>query len=463
MTAVEPRATPGAGRGGPVWFGLLALLALAPIPFGSYRPWAWSALSLLASILLGGWAISAARGRMPLVWRRALLFPLVASILLVLWICLTIIPGVGPANPVWGMASEALGKPLDGTMALSTDAVLISLMRLLAYMSIFWLSLQYCRDPRRAGMLLEWISWTGLILAVYGLVNYFAGNAHILWFERFASLGDVTATFVNRNNYATFAGLGMICSAAVAVTAFRAAWQTSDRSQNSFPRTVECLVGRPLVYSVIATIIGMAWLQSHSRMGTAAVLIGLATMVVLMMAARLIRRRIIPWLLIALALLFLFQVSGRATLERLGTTSEIDRLPIFSIVSDQIASAPLTGSGYGSFPQAFMIYRDQRLSTNAVFLQAHDSYLELAAELGIPAAILLSAIVVWCAGLCFVAVFRRQRGQIFPIVAFAATLTVATHALVDFSLQIPAVAALYASLLGMGVAQSWSSEARIRK
>jgi len=31
------------------------------------------------------------------------------------------------------------------------------------------------------------------------------------------------------------------------------------------------------------------------------------------------------------------------------------------------------------------------------------------------------------------------------------------HALVDFSLQIPAVAILYACLLGIGCAQAWSS------
>lgn len=190
-------------------------------------------------------------------------------------------------------------------------------------------------------------------------------------------------------------------------------------------------------------------------MGTVAVLIGFAAMVLLMMVARLIRRRIIPWLIVFLLLLFLFQVSGQTTIDRLSATSEIDRLPLFSVVADQIGSSPYIGSGYGSFSQAFMMYRDQRLPGAYVFLQAHNTYLELAAELGIPAAILLVIAIGWCAGLCLIGVFRRQRGHVYPVIAFAVTLTVAVHALVDFSLQIPAVAALYASLLGMGVAQSW--------
>lgn len=76
---------------------------------------------------------------------------------------------------------------------------------------------------------------------------------------------------------------------------------------------------------------------------------------------------------------------------------------------------------------------------------------------------LLVIAIAWCAGLCLVAVFRRQRAQIYPIVAVASTVTVALHALLDFSLQIPAIAALYAAILGMGVAQSWSAEPKRRE
>jgi hypothetical protein len=39
----------------------------------------------------------------------------------------------------------------------------------------------------------------------------------------------------------------------------------------------------------------------------------------------------------------------------------------------------------------------------------------------------------------------------------AATFLVALHAMVDFSLQIPAVTYTYCFLLGTAVAQSWSS------
>ena len=60
--------------------------------------------------------------------------------------------------------------------------------------------------------------------------------------------------------------------------------------------------------------------------------------------------------------------------------------------------------------------------------------------------------------ICVTAVFVRRRSQMFPLVAATATLCVALHGLVDFSLQIPAVAVTFAAILGMGAAQSQRSE-----
>jgi O-antigen ligase len=446
------------GAGGLIWIGVLVLLALSPIPFGSNRPWAWSLMSLCASLLLAAWTVVVATGRRTIVWRKALAIPAVMMALVILWIIVTLIPGVGPVNPVWQLASEQMGQPLRQQTALSVDAALVALMRLLAYISVFWLSLQFCRNRDRAEALLAWVSWSGLAIAVYGLVNYFAGNHYLLWFERWASLGDVTGTFVNRNHYATFAGFGLICAAGIGVMAYRSAWRLSDRSQAALARSIECMVGRPLVYFIVMIVIGMAWLQTHSRMGLAAVALGIVVMLLLMMAVGLIRRRLAPIFILLLTGFFLFQVSGGATVERIEARASEERVPLFDVVTEQIMSAPYTGSGYGSFAQAFVTYRDARLSTASFFSAAHNTYLELAAELGLPAAILMIFAVAWCAILCLIGSFRRRADRLYPIIAVAVTVVVAAHALLDFSIQIPAVALLYAALLGMGVAQSWSTE-----
>lgn len=75
-------------------------------------------------------------------------------------------------------------------------------------------------------------------------------------------------------------------------------------------------------------------------------------------------------------------------------------------------------------------------------------------ELGLPAALALDAALFWLALIALKGVAERRRGRAFPALGVAATLLVGLHALVDFSLQIPAVAVLYAFIMGVAVAQS---------
>ena len=78
-------------------------------------------------------------------------------------------------------------------------------------------------------------------------------------------------------------------------------------------------------------------------------------------------------------------------------------------------------------------------------------------ELGWPAALILFACVAWLALICFRGLRSRGRDWVYPTTGLAATALVAMHALVDFSLQIPATAVTYAALMGAAVSQSFSS------
>jgi hypothetical protein len=62
--------------------------------------------------------------------------------------------------------------------------------------------------------------------------------------------------------------------------------------------------------------------------------------------------------------------------------------------------------------------------------------------------------ILWLALVCLRGVWVRRRNWIYPAIGVAATVLVGAHALVDFSLQIPAVAYTYALIMGVAVAQS---------
>ena len=68
------------------------------------------------------------------------------------------------------------------------------------------------------------------------------------------------------------------------------------------------------------------------------------------------------------------------------------------------------------------------------------------------------ATLLWIVGTIAVGLFRRRRDFIFPAVALGSTALIGTHNLVDYSIQMPAIAATWSAMLGVGYAQSWGSE-----
>jgi len=56
---------------------------------------------------------------------------------------------------------------------------------------------------------------------------------------------------------------------------------------------------------------------------------------------------------------------------------------------------------------------------------------------------------------------HRRRDWLYPAIGVAATILVAIHSFVDFSLQIPAVAFVYATIMGVAVAQAFSSSSNM--
>ena len=143
-------------------------------------------------------------------------------------------------------------------------------------------------------------------------------------------------------------------------------------------------------------------------------------------------------------------------LEHLGLEGE-GRTDVYSILVEAIGDAPLLGTGYGTFPDVFPLYRDASVENTMRWQKAHNTYLENALELGLPAATALCLAIAACARTCWLGLRRRHRNRVYPMVGLAATATVAAHATVDFSLQIPAIGISYAFLLGIACAQSFSS------
>lgn len=443
---------------------LLALVLLAPIPFGAYRPWAWSLLGSLTGILLAAWAVAVFRGRthvnLPL---RHLWFVILPFLAALVWAMLQTWVGMptGWHHPLWADVDRVLGagmgRPaITGSVSIDPEMTFNAILRLLTYSGIFLLTAQLCRNRARARTGLLAVILAQLCYAAYGLILHFSGVELILWFEKWAYVGDLTSTFVNRNAYAAYAGMGMVCCIGLFINALK---HMSARRGRMFDMA-ETIFIRAIPYLMAAMVIGVALLLSRSRAATVATGAALLIMVLCALWAHLVRLRTAA--ACALAVLIIgfsaLLLGGEGVAQRFSDgITDRTREEIYRLGLAAVEDSPLVGHGLGAFEPAFRIYRDSSLTADPIIDLAHNVHLETLMDMGLVGAGLLylsfAAIFVICAW----GLRNRQRDQIYPIVALSCATLIAGHGFVDFSAQMPAIAMTLAFLLGIGYAQSWQT------
>ena len=108
------------------------------------------------------------------------------------------------------MTADALDRPVSGSISVNRELTSLALLRLITAASVFWIALQLCRDPLRAGHFLWSIAAISCAYAAYGLFAFGLTPGRILWFENKVTHGFVTSTFINPNSFAAYAGVGFI-------------------------------------------------------------------------------------------------------------------------------------------------------------------------------------------------------------------------------------------------------------
>jgi O-antigen ligase len=378
--------------------GFAAALAAGLVwaPFwlgGAWRlPWGVNAL-LFPGLALGYEIVGFARGRASALAAREIALPGALFLATVAWILLQMTPGL-PAPTL-----AALGAATPATISVDPSAGALALTRLLTDASVFALA--------------------AALYSGYGLYLAAAYDNAIPGFQPADGGFEVRATFVNRNAFAAFAGLGLMSALALltqAATRGRSALEAAG--ENAAP------IAAGLV--IVSALIGSA-----SRGGVIAAGAGALTLLAAGGA-----------------------LHGGRLAARLAETglSDGERLRAYRIALSAIAERPLAGFGYGAFADVFPLFRDATLSPVGVWEMAHNAYLEAAIGLGLVFAGALTLALALVAARCLKA--AQQRSGAAPLAASAAAALIAVDALVDYSLEIEAVSLTFMTLLGLGFAQS---------
>jgi len=444
--------------------GLVWTVALAPLPLGSNRPGSWSLLCLAVGVLLVLWALARSldRGGPSRLGARCYAWPAAAMAALLAWFALQAATGLPAAlhHPAWAWAGAQLGVDLPGHISSDPQATLTATMRLTAYAGVFFLAMHLGRERGQARILLISVAVAAVAYAIYGLAISYSGSNTILWYERWAYAGSLTSSFVNRNSFATYAGCGLVVAFALLARAVARARDDENMPHGRSDLVLERLVARTWLPAIAVIVLTAALLASHSRAGLAATAVGLVVMAMLALKGQGGRGRRY-WLLAAALLAAVVAVGEGTVFQRIesgGMDALGNRLLLYRDVVAGIAERPWLGHGYGAFETAFERFRSPPLLDAGVIDKAHNSYLEFAFEAGLPALALLLVLLASIVKRCLRGLAVRRRNHIYPLVAVAAASLVGVHALVDFSLQIPAVAVQFALLLGLGFAQAFPGE-----
>ena len=275
------------------------------------------------------------------------------------------------------------------------------------------------------------------VLGVYGLAAHQMPALYLT--GKIYNHHAVTATFINPNHLATLLGFGSIAALALLLSYTR-------------PNARAAIFLAVCLYAL---------LQTGSRAGLAATLLGLSIVLLLRVWRRGVSISFSRGTLLAAGFISLLIVSAiglaSVTGERfanLAAEAPI-RLALYGDVISAVAAAPVTGYGIGSFEGAFRMLQSEAVNMDRAWLSAHSAPLETLFETGVIVFLLPFAAFVFYAKRLLIGI-ERDTGPA-SVAALGILATGLSHSLFDNTLSIPAVGMTFAAVLGLARSEGASA------
>src|SRR5690348_11020069 len=306
-------------------WSLLAIALWTPLPFGSARPWAAGALAIALGLLVMARGLAdLARPEDEPIDSRMLRLPSALFGLVLAWAIIQSLPLVPAAwqHPLWAEVQPLLSLPTTATVGIDGSAARGALVHLLIDAAAFWLGFRVAQRPEGARALFQGVAAIGALYAGWGLFVYGSGNRTVLWFDKWAYPDDLTGTFINRNSFATFAGLALLTSLALLIDTVlaRVDFQQSGRA---LLRSLADLLATNAAWLLAAmALTATAVMLTHSRGGALSTVSGVLGLLLVTFLAPSLRG---PWrggftIAAAAGMMAILVISGATTLGRIADT-----------------------------------------------------------------------------------------------------------------------------------------------
>ncbi len=407
----------------------LGVLLLAPLPRASNLAQAWLFWAAVLGLVMA--ILSAANAR------KAITGPARAMVLLGLvfaWFALfqaAPLPGWRGGLPV----ATPGGTVTLNHLSFAPGATAMAAVRALSYVIFFALMLQIARNPARARTFGKLVFAGVALQAAVAIADLKLLGDGGVFFAKRAFEGMATGSFVNRNSFATFLGMGLVLGLSLYGRARAPARLFSLRAERA-------AAGLGIV------TIAAALMLTQSRMGIIASLA--AALLVIWQTRQPARAKAVALVIGGGLVLGLGQFGVFDRLAALPVSDE-HRAALYAQVATMIRARPLAGYGLDSFPLVYQMFHAPPVTANFVWQHAHSTYLALWAEAGV----IFGSLPMLAGGLALRALWRRARaplpGRSVALAGTAALLLAGVHSLVDFSLEIQANMFMLLALVALGL------------
>lgn len=396
-----------------------------------------NALLQLAGIAIIAWAALASSGDMP---KPAKLLPLLA----IAAIAVVALQEVPLPTSFWAHGVRA--RIVDGYRVLdrSTPPLPVSLTPYESFATLLCIIPPLAVFSAMVSLRAHRPSWMAAALlagtlagTILGALQVASAGSNSGWYPYAeTNFGLAVGFFANANHMASLLVISLPFVAAIAA---------AGRENDLHRRAAMALA---LSGIVLVLIVGIALNGSLAGYVLAVPVAAASAMIVLPRRSVLRRVAVAVAVLSVIAALGALATSGvgGAKIDRDASTSVQSREVILKTTAKAISDYMPYGSGLGSFLKVYRLYESPDSVTQEYVVHAHDDYVELALELGVPGIILMLLFLAWWIA-AVISVWRKGAGGPFAQAASIASGAILIHSLVDFPLRTAAISACFAMCL----------------
>ncbi|MFQ5673601.1 MAG: O-antigen ligase family protein [Nitrospinales bacterium] len=456
---------------------LLFLIIFTPLAFGSVHVWAFTVMEIGVLILVIIFTFKMLSDRKEIKWAKtpvyALMFLFAAYVFLqTVPVSDRILQAIAPKQLEIHQRLDAVlqtEEPTHSASALSLNPhhTRVALFKLLGYFGVFLFIINTIRTRKQINQIVLAVISMGVFESLYGMAQKVSGSHNILWWSNIFGSSRISGTFINTDHLAGFLEMVIMLNIGYVISLGRRRRRNRPREQQTWRQRLSGFLRREqtynkqilLIYPIAIMLIGL--FLTASRGGLLAFAAGLVTIVLFSMR-QLKPRTTFGLMTLIVGIVFAFSTGlEEQTIDTISKRYQTlfapklagqVRLDVYESTKPLVNDFPVTGTGWGTFPDIYPKYQPKKLIW--FFTNAHNDWLELLIETGAIGST-LALMMIFFYFYRFIRLWATRNDPYaigIGLGVLGSAAAIFTHSLMDFNLHIPANAFLFSVILGVGFA-----------